>query len=213
MSEISGERARNARRVINRILPRSTRKCSCEITTRSPFHDRCRGSAVRLHLSSPTHLRTYLNSVSRSPHARLSLSLPSRMKEARPAQFSRKQGGLNQREWEPQFRCRKYPAGQRPNPRRGPAIAILPAWAAPAAADEKETSQQSERQPPADGEISEPGPGIAAPAPQPFPDNPFGPANAPGDRNSQTLLAPPMMIDRFDFTAASLISKIVATSR
>jgi hypothetical protein len=76
------------------------------------------------------------------------------------------------------------------------AIAILPAWAAPAAADEKEASQQSERQPPADGEIREPGPGIAAPAPQPFPDNPFGPAIAPGDRNSQTLLAPPMMMGR-----------------
>ena len=74
------------------------------------------------------------------------------------------------------------------------AIVILPTWAAPAAADEKETSQQSE-QPPADRNTRVPGlgvPGIPAPARQTGPDNPFGPANAPGDRNSQTLLAPPV---------------------
>lgn len=79
------------------------------------------------------------------------------------------------------------------------AIAILPAWAAPAAADEKENSQQSDRQPPADREVHLPGVGvrgIPGQVLQPNPDDPFGPANAPGDRNSQTLLAPPMMMGR-----------------
>jgi hypothetical protein len=76
------------------------------------------------------------------------------------------------------------------------AIVILPTWVAPASADEKEASQQSE-QPPADRKTRVPElgvPGIPAPARQPSPHDPFGPANAPGDRNSQTLLASPEMM-------------------
>jgi Bacterial type II/III secretion system short domain len=79
------------------------------------------------------------------------------------------------------------------------AIAILPAWAAPASADEKENSQRNDQQPAVDRAIRAPGlgiPGIAAPPPQRAPDDPFSQAYAPGDRNSQTLLAPPMMMGR-----------------